>query len=164
MHILTMFWLAGIALLAAGGLSACGTPAASTPSPAPAAPVEATATPAPVAAAPAATPAAPAPAPTHADVILTPGQVDPATVKVGQVINIPDEPASEWVVDYRPEVLLALTPPEKIGKPGPEGWFFRAIAPGSAEIALESIAPPCLGGTPCPPNIVRLVFPIKVVP
>ena len=157
MHILAMVWLPCVALIAA----ACGTPAAGTLPPAEA---NATAAPAPVAAAPAATAAAPPPAATHADVVLTPGQVDQVTVKVGQVINIPDEPAFEWVVDYRPEVLLALTPPEKIGRPGPGGWVFRAIAPRSAEIALESIAPPCLGGSPGPPNSVILVLPREVLP
>ena len=108
--------------------------------------------------------AAPATA-VHADVVITSGHHQQlTTVKVGETINVVDSPDFEWSVSYRPEVLLALTPPEKMNKPGPRGWVFRAIAPGNTEIMIESSAPPCPGGTPCSPNIVRWVFPIQVVP
>jgi hypothetical protein len=101
----------------------------------------------------------------HADVVITPASHQQVTtVKVGQIIKVTDAPDLEWGVSYRPEVLLALTPPEKMSNPGSAGWVFRVIAPGNTEIVLESIAPPCPGPTPCPPNVVRLVFPIEAVP
>ena len=85
----------------------------------------------------------------------------PTTVKVGQVINLRVSTEAQWTVDYRPEVLAALTPPEQMSQPGPDGWFFRVIAPGATAIALENIPPPCPGGTPCPPARMSLVFPIQ---
>lgn len=101
----------------------------------------------------------------HADVILTESQQQQlTTVKVGQIINIPGESEFEWSVSYYDQVLLALTPPEEMKQPGDAGWFFRAIAPGNTEIVLESIPPPCPDGTPCPPAIIRFVFPIQVIP
>lgn len=100
----------------------------------------------------------------HADVVLTQAQQQQVTtVKVGQIINVQDSPEFAWVVSYSPSVLRALTPPEKMSKPGPGGWVFSVIAPGSTEIVLESVAPPCPGGTACPPNFVRFVFPIVAV-
>ena len=155
-----MHWLPSIALIALVALSACGATSdvAATTTGAPARATPAGGAPAPAAASDALTPMPPA------DITLDPNQVDPVTVKVGQVINIPDDPGFEWIVSYRPEVLVALTPPERIGKPGPVGWFFRAVGPGSTEIVLESVPPPCRGGTPCPPNVVRRVFSIQSIP
>ena len=101
----------------------------------------------------------------QADIVLTESQHQQlTTVKVGQIINVLDFPEFEWSVGYRSEILLALTPPEKIKQPGSGGWFFRVIAPGFTEIVLESIAPPCPAGTLCPPNITRWVFPIQAEP
>jgi hypothetical protein len=108
--------------------------------------------------------AAPAEA-VHADVVLTAGQdQQPTTVRVGQVIKVVEASEADWSVSYRPEVLRALTPLERMRKPGPEGWLFRAIIPGATEITLESSAPPCPPGQPCAPNVMRRVFPIQVVP
>ncbi|MCG3209544.1 MAG: hypothetical protein FOGNACKC_03171 [Anaerolineae bacterium] len=107
-------------------------------------------------------PSTPAAGPFLADVVLTEAQHQiPTTVKVGQIINVRVLADVQWTVDYRPEVLTALTPPEQMSQPGAKGWFFQVSAPGNTEIALESIAPPCPGGTPCPPNIMRFVFPIQ---
>lgn len=155
-NILAPSWIASIILLASATLSACGSsnsaaPAKATPSPA----ISTEATPA---------PSAGAAGTSHADITLSRDQADPVTVKVGQIINIPDEPSFAWDVNYRPEVLLALTPPEQISKPGPAGWFFRAIGAGNTEISLESVPPPCPSGNSCPPNNLRLVFQITVVP
>lgn len=157
--ILAPSWIAGIVLLATTALAACGAndsaaPAKATPSPA----ISTGATPAPSAATSAGAAGTP-----HADITLSRDQADPVTVKVGQIINIPDDPSFSWDVNYRPEVLLALTPPEQISKPGPAGWFFRAIGAGNTEITLESVPPPCPSGKSCPPNTIRLVFPITVV-
>lgn len=101
----------------------------------------------------------------RADIVLSPAQhQQETTVKVGQIINIPGSPAFEWSVDYGDQVLLALTPREMMKQPGASGWFFRAIAPGSTAILLDSIPPPCPGGIPCSPMPISLVFPIRVVP
>jgi hypothetical protein len=97
--------------------------------------------------------------------VLTVDQGQTATtVQVGQVINIAAATESEWVVSYRPEILLALTPEETMSQPGAEGWFFRVLAPGSTELVLESTAVPCPGDAPCAPNVMRFVFPIEAVP
>lgn len=97
-----------------------------------------------------------------ADVVLTESQRDiPTTVKVGQVINLRVATDAQWTVSYRPEVLTALTPPEQMEQPGPDGWFFRVVGPGATAIALESIPLPCPDGTPCPPARMSLVFPIQ---
>jgi hypothetical protein len=101
----------------------------------------------------------------HADVVLTDSQHQQlTTVKVGQIINVSDFPEYEWSVSYRPQVLLALTLPEEMKKPGAGGWFFRVVAPGNTEIVLESIPLPCPGGTPCPPMRMGFVFPIHAEP
>lgn len=101
----------------------------------------------------------------HADFVLTDSQHQQlTTVKVGQIINVSDFPEYEWSVSYRPEVLLALTLPSEMKKPGAGGWFFRVIAPGNTEIVLDSIPPPCPGGTPCPPMRIGFVFPIHAEP
>ena len=107
-------------------------------------------------------PGTPAPGSILADMVLTESQSQvPTTVKVGQVINVRLAAEAQWTVNYRSEVLTALTPPEQMSQQGADGWFFQVIAPGSTEIALESSAAPCPGGTPCPPNIMRFVFPIQ---
>lgn len=101
----------------------------------------------------------------HADIILTESQNQiPTTVKVGQIIQLQISANAKWTLNFRPEVLSLLTPHEQASQPGLAGWFFRAIAPGSTEIALESIPPLCLDGTVCPPNLMRFVFPIQVAP
>lgn len=101
----------------------------------------------------------------HADIVLTESQHQQlTTVKVGQIINVSDFSGFEWSVSYYDQILLVLTLPEKMKQPGAAGWFFRVIAPGNTEIVLESIAPPCPGGTLCPPNIMRWVFPIQAEP
>ena len=101
----------------------------------------------------------------QADVVLTESEHQQlTTVKVGQIINVSDFPDHEWVIDFRPEVLSLLTPPEKVKQPGVSGWFFQAIAAGNTAIVLDSIPPPCPGKTPCPPNVIRFVFPIQVIP
>ncbi|MBI4788333.1 MAG: hypothetical protein HY782_14975 [Chloroflexi bacterium] len=146
-------WWIGLSLL-----GACAAPTVPAPAAAPVATAPAPASPTPTVAMATATVI-------HADVILTESQHQIATtVKVGQIINVSDFPEHEWTVSYRDLVLLALTPPEKMNRPGPAGWFFRVIAPGSTEIALERVPPPCPGGTPCPPALIRFVFPIQAVP
>lgn len=107
-------------------------------------------------------PSTPASGPIMADVVLTESQHQiPTTVKVGQVINVRLAAEAQWTVNYRPEVLAALTAPEQMSQPGPDGWFLQVIAPGRTEIRLESKAAPCPSGNSCPPNIRRFVFPVQ---
>jgi len=102
---------------------------------------------------------------TRADVVLTEAQQQiETTVKVGQIINVQDLPGQEWNVSYRSEVLSPLTPPDKMQQPGADGWFFRVNAAGHTEIVLTSQTPPCPAGTTCPPNIMRIVFPVQAQP
>lgn len=107
-------------------------------------------------------PSTPATGPIMADVVLTEAQHQiPTTVKVGQVINVRLAAEAQWTVNYRPQVLAALTAPEQISQPGPDGWFFQVVAAGRTEIALQSLASPCPSGKACPPNVMRFVFPIQ---
>lgn len=109
--------------------------------------------------------AAPSATVPHADIVLSPSsQQQTTSVKIGQIVNVPSMPEFDWNVSYRSEILLALTPLDKMSNPGATGWLFQVIAPGNTTITLTSIAPPCLGGTPCPPNILRLEFPIEALP
>ncbi|MFN8494712.1 MAG: hypothetical protein U0350_44330 [Caldilineaceae bacterium] len=107
-------------------------------------------------------PSTPVTGPIMADVVLTEAQHQiPTTVKVGQVINVRLAAAAQWTVNYRREVLAALTVPAQMSQPGPDGWFFRVIAPGRTEITLQSRASPCPSGKSCSPNVMRFVFPIQ---
>ena len=107
-------------------------------------------------------PSTPATGPIMADVVLTESQHQiPTTVKVGQVINVRLTAEAQWADNYRSEVLAALTAPDLMSQPGPDGWFFQVIAPGRTEITLQSRAPACPSGNSCPPNVMRFVFPIQ---
>ena len=95
-----------------------------------------------------------------ADVVLTTDQnLQTVTVSVGQVIQvkIPTH-GSEWAADYAFDILEALTPPDKMADPGPDGWLFRAKAAGETDLAFRMI--PSGGGSP--PNPMRIVFTIRV--
>lgn len=101
----------------------------------------------------------------QADVVLGVGQNNQTIiVHVGQILNIPNDFGFEWNISFNPDILQALTPTERSRQPGPEGWFFKAIAPGKTTILLTSIPPRCPAGSPCPPNVIRLVFPIQAQP
>jgi hypothetical protein len=66
---------------------------------------------------------------------------DTIRLSVGQTVVVkPPLETVEWTVDYAPEVLSALTPPEKMSAPGPEGWLFEARAPGETDLTLTSRA------------------------
>ncbi len=157
----TLLWLAGIGLSGCGGMATTvtATVAAATPT---TTVLPNTPTPVPIAT----STLAPTPQATlQADVVLIPDQAQSVTaVKVGQIINLAAATDFEWVVSYRLEILLALTPEEAMSQPGAEGWFFQVIAPGTTELVLESKAVPCPGDAPCAPNVLRFVFPIEAVP
>jgi hypothetical protein len=62
-------------------------------------------------------------------------------VSVGDVIIIPRPLAvDEWGVDFTSS-LLELLNPETKAHPGPDGWRFRAVAPGDAEVGLTPVTP-----------------------
>lgn len=98
------------------------------------------------------------------DVLIRPAQSGQVIrLSKGQIIRIVNPGlAAAWRVVYASEVLEALTPPDTMRAPGPEGWRFRAIAPGKTDLVLTSIAQPCPDPTPCPPVPARLVFTIEV--
>src|SRR5262245_46726094 len=54
-------------------------------------------------------------------------------VRVGDIIIVPRPLAvDEWRVDFT-STLLELLNPDTRDHPGPDGWRFRALAPGEAE-------------------------------
>jgi hypothetical protein len=70
-------------------------------------------------------------------------------VRVGDVIIVPRPLAvDEWRVDFT-STLLELLSPETKAHPGPDGWRFRALAPGEAEIGLT----PVTAGDAPPPRL-----------
>jgi len=74
-------------------------------------------------------------------------------VRVGDVIIVPPPLAvDEWRVDYT-STLLELLNPEVRAHPGPNGWRFRALAPGEAEIGLTPVT---IGDAPPPRLAVSL--------
>jgi hypothetical protein len=67
------------------------------------------------------------------------GQV--VTVQVRQTLRVA-RPAdfSDWQVDYSSDVLKALTPPDQMRSPGPDGWRFQAIARGETDLVVTPVA------------------------
>ena len=89
-------------------------------------------------------PSAPA---TASEIRIAPEQFGTVVnVRVGDVIIVPRPLAvDEWRVDFT-STLLELLNPETRAHPGPDGWRFRALAPGDAEVGLTPVttgdAPP----------------------
>jgi len=98
-----------------------------------------------------ASPAAPA---TTSEIRITPDQFGTVVnVKVGDVVVVPPPlGVAEWRVDYTSTVLQLLNP-ETRDHPGPDGWRFRVLAPGDAEIGLSPIT---TGDAPPPRLVVSL--------
>lgn len=137
-----------------GGLHACEPVTRQTPSPS-----EGITSPA----APETTPTPLAPS-LQADITLTKAQHQQTTsAQVGDVINVRGFTEGNWTISYNATFLELLTTPEIVSHPGPDGWFFRTLAPGETVILLESVPPPC-PTEPCMPNIQRFEFPVQVVP
>ena len=73
------------------------------------------------------------------------------TLVVGDVFAIAvPQGSSRWKVDYS-SVFQPLTPVENMLEPGPQGWFFRAVKVGKADIRLTAFAAACDQPQPCPP-------------
>lgn len=148
-HSQALRWLGVFAflLLTVGGLNACEPATGPTPLPTETSPTSAT------------------PVPPTPDVItLTEAQHQQTiSVSVGKVINLRGFAEGNWTLSYNATFLELLTAPEIVSQPGPDGWFFQALAPGETVILLESVPPPC-PTEPCMPNIQRFEFPLQVVP
>src|SRR5262245_28138402 len=84
---------------------------------------------------------------TASEIRITPEQFGTVVnVKVGDIIIVPRPvTVDEWRVDFTSS-LLELLNPETRAHPGPDGWRFRAVAPGDAEVGLTPVttgdAPP----------------------
>jgi hypothetical protein len=85
------------------------------------------------------------------------------TLAVGDVFAIAvPQGSSRWKVDYS-SVFQPLTPVENMLEPGPQGWFFRAVKVGQADIRLTAFAAPCDQPQPCPPAApISYVFTVDV--
>ncbi len=114
---------------------------------------------------PSITPPPPASTPL-AKIIVGPADVGhTVVVHVNQQINlVPISTELTWQVDYESSILTALTPPDKMNMPGPEGWLFQAVAVGETDLVVTSIPAPCLPGTPCAPMPARVGVTIQVQP
>jgi hypothetical protein len=53
-----------------------------------------------------------------------------------------------------------LTPADTVNQPGPAGWVWRAMSPGTAEMAFTS-RPPC-PVRPCESNPARYAFTVEI--
>jgi predicted secreted protein len=85
----------------------------------------------------------------------------PVSMRVGQTLGITGSTeAVSWQVDYTGEALKMLTPTDKVNKPGVAGWVWRAMSPGTVEIALTS-RPPC-PVRPCESNPMRFTMTVDI--
>ena len=105
--------------------------------------------------------AAPAPVVADkADVVVTQFQ-EPTAVRVGQTIGLkPFRTGVRWQVSFSNTALQLLTPIDHLPAPGDEGWVWKALAPGSAEIVLTTVA--ACDSPPCPPNVLRVTLTLDI--
>lgn len=98
------------------------------------------------------------------DVVVSPVQFGRTiTLSVGQTVSLlPPSTSVDWQITYSATLFNVLTAPEKMRAPGPQGWLFRAIAPGESEITLTSIVSPCPQPTPCGLIPMRFVVPVSI--
>lgn len=96
-----------------------------------------------------------------ADVIIT--QFESATVvRAGQTVGLmPPRAGVRWQVTFSPAAVQLLTPGDRLAEPGDEGWVWKALAPGSTEITLTSVPPPC-ANPPCAPNVFRMTITLDI--
>lgn len=82
----------------------------------------------------------PSPGPGSAERVVTPSQTgQEVEIRNGEtfVVRLPFE-GSAWQLDFAAEVLQLLTPADRVAAPGPEGWRFRAVAPGTTDLTLTA--------------------------
>lgn len=95
-----------------------------------------------------------------ADVIIT--QFDqPTAVRVGQTVGLkPFRSGVRWQVSFANAALQLLTPVDHLAAPGDEGWVWKALASGSTEITLTTVA--VCPSPPCPPNVFRTTITLDI--
>jgi len=82
-------------------------------------------------------------------------------VRVGQTVGLrPLRDGVRWQVSYSETALQLLTPPDLLPDPGPDGWVWKAVAPGITEITLTSTLP--CPDPPCAPNVQRFTFTLDI--
>jgi hypothetical protein len=78
-------------------------------------------------------------------------------VRLGETFVVrPPPEASEWELDFAPEILQLLTPPELARAPGSGGWQFRAVGAGDTDLTITGVVTVALAG-PAPPRRVVTV-------
>jgi hypothetical protein len=104
----------------------------------------------------------PIPMASKADVVVTDMAAGRTVfVNVGQTLGVVGSTdATTWQVDYTGEALKMLTPADRVKQPGQAGWVWRAMSPGTVEVAFTS-KPPC-PVRPCESNPMRVAFPVEV--
>lgn len=71
-------------------------------------------------------------------------------IQKGQIFQIKKPGlASEWQVDFDPDLFERLTPLEMMRSPGKDGWVFRAVSQGQGRLSFTSIVI-CNEPVPCP--------------
>jgi hypothetical protein len=113
---------------------------------------------------PASGPAGAQPSAAKADVVVTDmASPHPVSAAVGQTIGIVwPGGANVWQVDFPPDELTLLTPPNKVSAPGPQGWVWRAVKAGDAEIVLTARVP--CPSPPCEENPARYTVTMRIRP
>jgi hypothetical protein len=95
-----------------------------------------------------------------ADVVVTAFQ-EPTSVRVGQTIGVkPFRSGARWQVSFSNTALHLLTPADRLPAPGDEGWVWKALAPGPAEIVLTPVV--ACDAPPCPPNVLRVTIKLDI--
>jgi hypothetical protein len=95
-----------------------------------------------------------------ADVIVTQFQ-EPTAVRVGQTVGLkPFRSGARWQVSFSNTALQLLTPMDNLPAPGDEGWVWKALAPGSAEITFTTVA--VCDSPPCPPNVLHMTITLDI--
>lgn len=72
------------------------------------------------------------------------------TIKQGESVAIVLlTPDLSWELTYDSNYLKLLSPQEEQNHPGPTGWLFRALLPGTTVVKGRSVSPPCPSGQNC---------------
>ena len=82
-------------------------------------------------------------------------------VRVGQTVGLkPFRDGVRWQVSFSDAALELLTAPDRLPEPGPDGWVWKALAPGLTEITLTSTVP--CPAPPCAPNVQRFTITLDI--
>jgi hypothetical protein len=87
----------------------------------------------------------------------------PVPVRVGQTVGIMSYSGREiWQVEADQDALTLLTPADRKSRPGDQGWVWRAVKSGTAEIVLSSHVP--CPNPPCAENPARYTVTLDIIP